>query len=119
MPIYEYECANEDKIFEVQQKFADTPLTVCPDCGGSVKKIMSLTSFSLKGSGWYSTDYKKTTPKPSVSPTSGNSSTSVTEKSGLEKGAEKKDSGTSAPTQSATPTSAPSVAAPSSGSTSK
>ncbi len=39
------------------QKFSDTPLTVCPACGGKLKKLISNTSFVLKGSGWYVTDY--------------------------------------------------------------
>ena len=62
MPLYEYECEKEKKVFEVMQKFSDAPLTQCPECGGEVKKLLSQSSFSLKGSGWYSTDYKK---KPS------------------------------------------------------
>ena len=44
------------------QKFSDPLLQTCPDCGSSVKKIMSLSAFSLKGTGWYTTDYKKTPP---------------------------------------------------------
>ncbi|MGE0617096.1 MAG: hypothetical protein AB7P04_15810, partial [Bacteriovoracia bacterium] len=39
------------------QKFSDAPIRDCPDCGAPVEKLMSLTSFSLKGTGWYSTDY--------------------------------------------------------------
>lgn len=41
------------------QKFSDSPLERCPECDGPVSKLMSLTSFSLKGSGWYTTDYKR------------------------------------------------------------
>jgi len=59
MPLYEYECETCRKNFEVVQKFSDAPLEVCPTCGGPVKKTMSLGGFSLKGQGWYSTDYKK------------------------------------------------------------
>jgi putative FmdB family regulatory protein len=73
MPIYEYECAKCHKISEVQQKFADDPLTLCPldDCDGTVKKIMSMTSFILKGTGYYSTDYKKSpAPAPASAPAS-------------------------------------------------
>jgi predicted nucleic acid-binding Zn ribbon protein len=39
------------------QKFSDPPLTDCPHCKGKLKKLMSLNSFHLKGSGWYVTDY--------------------------------------------------------------
>ena len=72
MPVYEYECLSCIKVHEVLQKFSDLPLEECPDCGSKVKKLMSLNSFSLKGGGWYATDYKKTpqpTPKPKVEST--------------------------------------------------
>ncbi len=59
MPLYEYKCLSCEKICEVMQKFSDAPLESCPDCQGSVTKLVSLGSFSLKGSGWYTTDYKR------------------------------------------------------------
>jgi len=57
MPIYEYECSTCDKVFEVQQRISDDPLSTCPECGGDVKKLVSMSSFQLKGSGWYSDGY--------------------------------------------------------------
>jgi len=57
MPIYEYQCAGCGKKHEVVQRHNDKPLTTCPDCGGPVTKLISSTSFVLKGSGWYKTDY--------------------------------------------------------------
>lgn len=57
MPIYEYECLKCGKNHEIMQKFSDVPLSTCPDCGGRMKKLISNTSFVLKGSGWYVTDY--------------------------------------------------------------
>jgi putative FmdB family regulatory protein len=57
MPVYEYECAGCDKIFELQQKIADEPIQVCPQCGGEVRKLISMSSFQLKGSGWYTDGY--------------------------------------------------------------
>jgi putative FmdB family regulatory protein len=59
MPLYEYECHQCHKVFEVMQKFSDEPLKECEICQGPVKKLMSLSGFALKGSGWYTTDYKK------------------------------------------------------------
>ena len=56
MPIYEYECG-KCGVIEVMQKIKDTPLKKCPDCGCKVKKLVSQSSFHLKGSGWYATDY--------------------------------------------------------------
>ncbi|MBA4373454.1 MAG: hypothetical protein C0402_11415 [Thermodesulfovibrio sp.] len=57
MPIYEYGCLKCCKHHEVMQKMSDEPLTTCPDCGGELKKKISNTSFVLKGTGWYVTDY--------------------------------------------------------------
>lgn len=57
MPVYEYECKACSKIHELQQKIADAPLSTCPDCGGPVTKLMSMSSFQLKGGGWYADGY--------------------------------------------------------------
>jgi putative FmdB family regulatory protein len=57
MPIYEYECEDCGKQCEVIQKFDDLPLSSCPECGGHMHKLVSHTSFILKGTGWYATDY--------------------------------------------------------------
>ncbi|MBZ5634023.1 MAG: zinc ribbon domain-containing protein [Acidobacteriia bacterium] len=59
MPLYEYLCSKCGNKFEVIQKFADAPLTVHEGCGGTVERLISLSGFSLKGSGWYATDYAK------------------------------------------------------------
>ena len=57
MPIYEYVCDDCGKRCEVIHKITDQPLSVCPDCGGNMQKLISQTSFILKGNGWYVTDY--------------------------------------------------------------
>lgn len=57
MPIYEYRCLKCEKKLEVVRKFSDPPLRVCPECGGALRKLISNTSFVLKGSGWYSDGY--------------------------------------------------------------
>ena len=59
MPLYEYKCEGCGETFEVIQKFADEPLTVHEKCGGHVHRLMSAPSFQFKGSGWYATDYAK------------------------------------------------------------
>ena len=56
MPIYEYRCKKCGE-FEATQRITDAPLTRCPTCRGKVAKLISSTSFQLKGSGWYITDY--------------------------------------------------------------
>ncbi|MGE0131013.1 MAG: FmdB family zinc ribbon protein [Blastocatellales bacterium] len=57
MPIYEYSCQKCGHHLEVMQKMSDKPLTRCPECKGKLEKIFSQTSFQLKGSGWYVSDY--------------------------------------------------------------
>ncbi len=57
MPIYEYECAKCGMVEEAIQKFSDRPLTRCKQCSGKLHKLVSHTSFHLKGTGWYVTDY--------------------------------------------------------------
>ena len=59
MPIYEYQCSKCGEIFEAFQKVTDDPLTECRFCRGKVEKLISQSSFQLKGSGWYLTDYAK------------------------------------------------------------
>ena len=58
MPIYEYQC-QKCGTFETTQKITDKPLAKCPTCRGKVRKLISNTSFQLKGTGWYITDYAR------------------------------------------------------------
>ena len=67
MPVYEYECDTCKKTFEVRQSMADKPLADCPDCGQPVRKIISRSSFSLKGGGWYSDGYASSSGSASTS----------------------------------------------------
>jgi putative FmdB family regulatory protein len=57
MPIYEYSCRKCGEVIEKIQKFSDAPLRRHAGCGGSLAKLVSQSSFQLKGSGWYVTDY--------------------------------------------------------------
>ena len=59
MPIYEYECQQCKQVTEAMQKFSEAPLTQCPKCSGKLRKMISQSSFHLKGSGWYVTDYAR------------------------------------------------------------
>jgi putative FmdB family regulatory protein len=58
MPIYEYRCARCGD-FEQSQRITDPPLDRCPTCRRKVRRLISSTSFQLKGSGWYVTDYPR------------------------------------------------------------
>ena len=57
MPIYEYKCQKCGKQYEAFQGINEPDLKSCKFCKGNVHKLVSLSSFSLKGSGWYTTDY--------------------------------------------------------------
>lgn len=60
MPIYEYRCNACGHEFEEWQKMSDDPIRTCPACKArKVEKLISHSSFQLKGSGWYATDYGK------------------------------------------------------------
>ena len=59
VPIYEYQCRQCGKIYEVFQSTTDEPLKKCKDCLGEVTKLISNCSFQLKGTGWYVTDYAR------------------------------------------------------------
>lgn len=77
MPIYEYECQACGHRFEEWQKMSDDPIKVCPKCKKrKVEKLISQTSFQLKGGGWYSDLYSSAKPGSNSSESSGSSSTS-------------------------------------------
>jgi putative FmdB family regulatory protein len=59
MPLYEYACTVCDAQFERIQKFSDPLVTVCPTCGGAVRKLISSPAIQFKGAGWYVNDYAK------------------------------------------------------------
>ena len=77
MPIYEYKCNACGHRFEKLQSFSEEPVKTCPQCGGEVRKLISRSSFILKGSGWYATDYaRKNGGSSSTGSASSNSSSS-------------------------------------------
>ena len=62
MPIYEYVCEGCGRLTEVMQRISDPPPAACPDCGGArLAKVVSRTSFQLKGGGWYADLYSSST----------------------------------------------------------
>ncbi|MCK6523946.1 zinc ribbon domain-containing protein, partial [Myxococcota bacterium] len=77
MPIYEYACPDCGHEFERLQKISEPPVSVCPSCGAEkVRKLVSQTSFQLKGGGWYNDHYglKPSAPKADGASSSGASS---------------------------------------------
>jgi len=82
MPIYEYKCQKCGKQFEAFQGITEPELKACKFCKGKVHKLVSLSSFSLKGTGWYVTDYagkKPQTAKSQKDQTAAGESTPVAE----------------------------------------
>ena len=60
MPTYEYECSKCGQRFDAFQNMSDEPLKHCPDCGGSVHRLIGTGgSIIFKGKGFYETDYKR------------------------------------------------------------
>jgi putative FmdB family regulatory protein len=57
MPFYEYECTKCNHQTEIFQKISDPPIKRCELCKGKMRRLISQTSFQLKGTGWYVTDY--------------------------------------------------------------
>lgn len=92
MPVYEYECVQCGKHLEVMQKFSDKPLTKCPDCSGKMKKLISNTSFVLKGTGWYVTDYASPERKKAIESEKGKKEKKSSETKADSKTGEKADS---------------------------
>ncbi|HKP85786.1 MAG TPA: zinc ribbon domain-containing protein [Blastocatellia bacterium] len=64
MPIYEYVCEKCGSHVEAMQKVSDAPLKRCQKCRGKLEKVVSRTSFQLKGGGWYASDYSRKPPAP-------------------------------------------------------
>ena len=64
MPTYEYECDKCGKHFEKFQNMSDEPLKRCPECGGSVRRLIGTgAGIIFKGSGFYETDYKRSSTR--------------------------------------------------------
>ncbi len=85
MPIYEYECTNCGNTEEVIQKFSDKPLETCSICSGKLHKLISQSSFHLKGTGWYVTDYANKSKSTSQPQKKAHNASSDKGKSGNEK----------------------------------
>jgi len=110
VPTYEYQCDKCGRTFEVRQRISAPPLKTCETCGGAVRRLISSTTFILKGEGWYVTDYpsaaRKKAAESEKSTAGGDGKKS--EKADGKKG-EKKDA---APAKATTGASAPAPTSP-------
>jgi putative FmdB family regulatory protein len=66
MPTYEYLCQKCSHRFETWQKMTDEPLTICPECGGHIRRVLYPTGIIFKGSGFYITDHRNGNGSSSV-----------------------------------------------------
>jgi len=107
MPIYEYQCQKCGTI-EVTQRITDKALAKCPTCKSKVKRLISNTSFQLKGTGWYITDYarKGQTNGESKSDSSSKSTSSSSDSKSESKKSESKKSESTTSEKSSTSTTA-------------
>ncbi|MEY3019781.1 MAG: hypothetical protein RLZZ272_765 [Actinomycetota bacterium] len=106
MPTYEYACRDCGGHLEVVQSFSDAPLTECPTCSGSLRKVFSAAGLIFKGSGWHVKDYAASGPRsPTAAGTGTSTATSTSET------ASGSTPGRSAPTDTASGPSAPSTSA--------
>ena len=108
MPTYEYECQQCHERVEAVQKFTDAALTVCPHCGGELRKVFSAVGIVFKGSGFYKNDSRGSKTESSKSESSKSEAT--------KSDSSKSESGASPKTDAATST-APSSSTASSSST--
>ncbi len=84
MPTYHYRCSDCGHSFDFFQKFAEDPLTECPECGGPIRRIPQPVGIVFKGSGWYVTDSRDAKKSTSSPPSDG-----AEKKNGAEKPAAK------------------------------
>ena len=56
MPTYAYRCSDCEHAFDIYQQFSDDALTVCPECGGKLRKVFGSLGVTFNGSGFYRTD---------------------------------------------------------------
>jgi putative FmdB family regulatory protein len=91
MPIYEYRCEKCGD-FEKTQRITDPPLDRCPTCRRKVRRLISNTSFQLKGSGWYVTDYARAGKGSAKDKDAGGESTGTESSSGASETTPKSES---------------------------
>jgi putative FmdB family regulatory protein len=76
MPTYSYRCTECGHAFDIQQAFTDDSLTVCPSCGGNLRKLFSAVGVTFNGSGFYRNDSRAAAKSSSKAASSSSSSSS-------------------------------------------
>ena len=91
MPTYQYTCTECGEPLEAVQKFSDAPLTVCPACGGRLRKVFSAVGIVFKGSGFYRTDSRNGSRAADPAVSSSTTSDSGSSNGSADKAADKAD----------------------------
>ncbi|MGO2112385.1 MAG: FmdB family zinc ribbon protein [Pseudoclavibacter sp.] len=107
MPKYSYRCTACDNAFDIQQSFSDDSLTVCPECGGELRKLFGAVGIAFKGSGFYRNDHgagAQKTSSGSTDTTSNGSGSSDTSTSSTSTDSTTKTPATAASGSGSTPT---------------
>jgi putative FmdB family regulatory protein len=111
MPTYEYLCKTCSHRFETWQKMSDEPLTVCPNCGAEIHRVLFANGVVFKGSGFYSTETRAQPTKTSSAETSATPADNATgESNGKDTGSDS-DASSTASTASASSDSASTASA--------
>jgi putative FmdB family regulatory protein len=92
MPTYEYTCRDCGHTFDIVQSMWDESLTMCPECGGSLRKVFAPPAISFKGSGFYATDHGKKSKASAESRSDGETKTETKVSDGSTKSEGTKDS---------------------------
>jgi putative FmdB family regulatory protein len=101
MPTYEYLCKTCGYRFETWQKMSDEPLTVCPNCGAEIHRVLFANGVVFKGAGFYSTETRAQTSEAGASEASATPAASATDGSNGSDTASKSDASSTASTSSA------------------
>jgi putative FmdB family regulatory protein len=84
LPTYSYKCTECGTAFDIQQAFTEDSLTVCPNCGGKLRKVFTAIGVTFNGSGFYRNDSRasqKTSDGPSSKSSESKSSESKSSES--------------------------------------
>ena len=95
MPTYQYACTACDERLEAVQSFTDAPLTECPACGGTLRKVFSAVGVVFKGSGFYKTDSRGKTGSSDGAKTETKADSGSGDKAAASTSTGSKDSGSS------------------------
>ncbi len=104
MPTYQYACTACGEKHEAVQAFTDAPLTECPACGGTLRKVFSAVGVVFKGSGFYKNDSRKSSSEGSGDGGSGEKKEKEKKEPAAEKSGAKSDSGSSSSDSGSAPT---------------